>query len=122
MIFLSLPSTGTGKRTSMLTDHFRDPRTLNRIQSTAAAPGAGRTVTTSWLLETMDLLHIVLVAGYHWVAYLGGAGIAFRGYHRGRSTDSPDQVPQESSRAATSKRACGAGAISTKASVSRWCR
>src|SRR5215472_15767159 len=38
MLFLSLPSTGTGKGTSMLTDHFRDPRTLDRIQSTAAAP------------------------------------------------------------------------------------
>jgi len=34
----SNPSTGTGKATSMLTDHFRDPMTLDRIQSTAAAP------------------------------------------------------------------------------------
>jgi hypothetical protein len=38
MLFLSLPSTGTGKGTSMLTGHFRNPRTLDRIQSTAAAP------------------------------------------------------------------------------------
>ena len=34
----SLLLTGTGKGTSMLTDHFRDPMTLDRIQSTAAAP------------------------------------------------------------------------------------
>jgi hypothetical protein len=61
-------------------------------------------------------------AGDALVAYLGGAGIALRGYHRGRSIDSPDQVPQKSPCAATSKRACGAGAISTKASVSRWGR
>ena len=38
MLFLPLPSTGTRKGTSILTDHFRDPRTLDRIQSTAAAP------------------------------------------------------------------------------------